>query len=127
MIAKLAMRSSVSIHAGYGRVTYAVLDVCASKESRTSLNFRLGIAPTRRSTGWPFLKIKIVGMLITWYLPAISGFSSVLSFITLTLPAYSVANSSMTGATIWQGPHQTAQKSTKTTCADFITWASQLV
>src|SRR5581483_8753722 len=57
--------------------------------------------------------------------PAISGFSSVFSFMTLILPAYSVASSSTIGATIWHGPHHTAQKSTITTSFAFMTCVSQ--
>src|SRR6185312_15298986 len=65
-------------------------------------------------------------MLMIWYRPATSGFSSVFSFRTFSFPAYSFANSSTMGATIWQGPHHTAQKSTMTSSDAFITSASQL-
>src|SRR5690348_15663167 len=44
--------------------------------------------------------------------------------MTFNLPAYSVANSSTIGATIWQGPHHTAQKSTITRPGDLITSVS---
>src|SRR5437870_2670588 len=65
-------------------------------------------------------------MLMIPYLPATSGFSSVLSFMTLSLALYSEASSSTMGATIWQGPHHTAQKSTKTKPWAFATSASQV-
>src|SRR5207253_8169868 len=45
---------------------------------------------------------------------------------TFTFPAYSLPNSSMIGATIWQGPHQTAQKSTITSSEAFITSTSHV-
>ena len=46
---------------------------------------------------------------------------SMSTFPTLTLPSYSWANSSTIGATIRQGPHQLAQKSTNTGTEDSIT------
>src|SRR6266540_1905327 len=107
MMAKLRMRSSVN--------TRELQAVGALRRlSTASLRSRFGTAPTTFSTGWPFLKNRRVGMLMMPYLPAMSGFSSVLSFTTLSLPSYSVASSSMQGAIIWQGPHHTAQKSTRT-------------
>src|SRR5574338_20731 len=107
-------------------VSYAVPECCANRESMISLNWRFGRAPTRRSTACPPLKKRIVGMLMTWYRPAISGFSSVLSLHTFSFPAYSPANSSIIGATIWHGPHHTAQKSTNTSSGAFITSVSHV-
>src|SRR3954466_8803073 len=52
-------------------------------------------------------------------LPAIAGFSSILSLATLILPCISVAISSSDGAIIRQGPHHSAQKSTTTGSLDF--------
>src|SRR5262249_10829651 len=54
------------------------------------------------------------GMLMIPYLLAASGFSSTSSLTTLSLPAYSLAISSRAGAIARQGPHQGAQKSTRT-------------
>src|SRR3954452_5716025 len=48
------------------------------------------------------------------------------SFATLALPAYSVASSSRTGASILHGPHHSAQKSTSTGTVDLRTSCSQL-
>src|ERR1043165_4514145 len=47
--------------------------------------------------------------------------SSMLSLAILTLPSYSAASSSRMGATILQGPHHSAQKSTNTGTGDFKT------
>ncbi len=47
-------------------------------------------------------------------LPGVSWFSSVFILPTLTLPSYSPASFSMVGASMRQGPHQGAQKSTTT-------------
>src|SRR5438445_8030465 len=66
-------------------------------------------------------------MLIMPYRPAMSGCSSVLSFKTVILPSYSFANSSTIGATIWHGPHHTAQKSTSTRSLASPTSASHVV
>ena len=55
-----------------------------------------------------------VGMLRMPYWLATLGFSSVLSLNTLILPSNSLAISSTIGATMRQGPHQGAQKSTST-------------
>src|SRR5437016_10168284 len=79
------------------------------------------------STGSPPLKKSRVGMLIMPYRPAMSGCSSVLSFKTFSLPSYSFASSSTIGATIWHGPHHTAQKSTITRPPALPTSASHVV
>src|SRR6185312_9186138 len=55
------------------------------------------------------------------YRMAVPGVSSVFSFPTFTLPAYSVARASIVGPIALQGPHQGAQKSTKTGVSDFST------
>ena len=55
-----------------------------------------------------------------------SGFSSVFILRKVTLPSYSFASSSTTGATIRQGPHQGAQKSTITGCSDLMTFSSNV-
>src|SRR5260221_7376132 len=55
-----------------------------------------------------------VGMPRTPYLMGVSGFSSMLSLATVTLPVISAAISSRAGAIILQGPHHSAQKSTRT-------------
>src|SRR5512139_3362097 len=63
----------------------------------------------------------MVGMPCTPYFIAHSGFSSVFTFATSTLPAFSLAIFSNAGATILHGPHQGAQKSTITGTVDFNT------
>src|SRR3954447_1569401 len=70
----------------------------------------------------PFLKTIIVGMARTWYLAAVSWFSSTLS-LTMRRSSRSCAISSSTGATTRQGPHQGAQKSTSTGVSDSMTSA----
>jgi len=62
----------------------------------------------------PFLKNNTVGILRIPYSAAISPFSSTSHLPMITCPSNSAANSSMIGATILQGPHQGAQKSTTT-------------
>ena len=70
--------------------------------------------PTCLSTNSPFLKNSTVGMLRIPYSAATSPFSSTSHLPIRTCPSYISANSSMIGATILQGPHQGAQKSTTT-------------
>ena len=53
-------------------------------------------------------------MLMTPYRCASSGSSSILTLTTLALPACSSATWSTTGENMRQGPHQGAQKSTRT-------------
>jgi len=55
------------------------------------------------------------------YLPGVEGFSSTFILTMDTLPSYSVASSSMTGPKARQGPHQGAQKSTRTGREDWRT------
>src|ERR1044072_301869 len=56
----------------------------------------------------------MVGIDTTWKSRAVAGFASTSILATRRAPAFSVAISSSTGATILQGPHQVAQKSTNT-------------
>src|SRR5215217_4792055 len=49
------------------------------------------------------------------------GFSSTLTFPTLTFPAYSFDNSSITGPIARQGPHHSAQKSTTVNLSELKT------
>src|ERR1700742_180277 len=62
---------------------------------------------------WPCLKRISVGMLSTSKLAAVCWFSSTFSF-TILRSERSAAISSSTGATTRHGPHQGAQKSTRT-------------
>jgi len=48
------------------------------------------------------------------YFCAVAGLWSTSSLTILALPSYSAASSSTVGAIVRQGPHQTAQKSTRT-------------
>ena len=70
----------------------------------------LGRAPTTWDLTTPSAKRAMVGMLMIPYLPAMDGFSSMLSLTTLTLPSYSVWILSSSGWTRRQGPHHSAQK-----------------
>src|SRR5262245_40838656 len=60
------------------------------------------------------------------YLVAVAGFSSTLSFTTLTLPTMVPAISSSAGAIIRHGPHHSAQKSTTTGSLALSTSASKV-
>ncbi len=59
------------------------------------------------------------------YREGVELFLSTSIFITLSLPLYCVATSSTTGASARQGPHQAAQKSTRTGCSLFRTSCSK--
>ena len=69
----------------------------------------------------------MVGMLITEYFEAVAGFSSTFSLATFALHSNSRATSYRMGFCIWQGPHHTAQKSTKTGMGDLTTSVSKLL
>merc|ERR1712078_372801 len=84
-----------------------------------------GTAPITVSIFFPFLNIITVGMLLMPYSVATAGLSSVLSLTALSFPLYSSASSSTSGAIIRQGPHQGAQKSTRTGRSHFRTFSSQ--
>src|ERR1700728_1592336 len=56
----------------------------------------------------------------------VAEFRSTSIFITLSLPLYCVATSSTTGANARHGPHQAAQKSTKTGCSAWSTSCSNV-
>lgn len=71
----------------------------------------LGAAPTCLSTILPSLKKRIVGILRIPNWATTSLLLSTSIFPIVTRPSYSVANSSMIGPTIRQGPHHSAQKS----------------
>src|SRR3954449_1246523 len=83
-------------------------------DSTHSLSLLFGRAPILVAATWPPLNSIIVGMPRTPYLRGVCGFSSMLTFATVTLPSISVANSSRKGAIILHGPHHSAQKSTST-------------
>src|SRR5688572_9857938 len=61
------------------------------------------------------------------YLAGLSIFSSTLILTTLALSRYFSATASTVGASIRQGPHQAAQKSTSTGLSDFRTSFSQFI
>src|SRR3954465_4750334 len=77
-------------------------------------------------TASPFLKRISVGIERTWNCAETWGFSSVLS-LTILRSGRSPAISSRTGATTRQGPHQGAQKSTRTGASDSRTSAWKVV
>ncbi|PPD90108.1 hypothetical protein GOBAR_DD12956 [Gossypium barbadense] len=62
-----------------------------------------GTAPMMHSS--PFLKNMMIGMLLIPNCVALFGLSSVLSLLREIFPAYSLANSAITGSIIQQGPH----------------------
>src|SRR5690606_41094764 len=64
------------------------------------------------STCLPSRKNRMLGIDRTLNRTVVRWLLSTSSLATLTLPAYSLASSSMTGATIRHGPHHAAQKST---------------
>src|SRR5262249_27053005 len=95
--------------------------------SKIALRSSLEARPTTDSTIWPPLNSNSVGMPRTLYLKETVGFSSTLSLPTVTLPAYSVASASTVGPSRLQGPHHSAQKSTRTGAPDFSTVSSKLL
>src|SRR5258708_39518637 len=80
-----------------------------------------GYAPTTVSTWRPSLKNRILGIERTLKRIAVRWFASTSIFVTFSLPSYSPAICSMMGATMRQGPHQVAQKSTRTSPLDCST------
>ena len=74
------------------------------------------LAPLKRSNSFLFFKNKNVGIDLTPYRAAISGFLSTSTLMNITfLFCFSIDIASYTGAMALQGPHQVALKST-TTC-----------
>jgi hypothetical protein len=61
------------------------------------------------------------------YLVGVVGFSSTLHFVNLTLSPKFSASSSTMGAIALHGPHQGAQKSTRTGLSDYNTSDSKLL
>src|SRR5271169_5392325 len=78
------------------------------------MSLLLGSAPILVAATWPFLNSIRVGMPLTPYLVGVAGFSSTLSLAIVTLPFISTEMSSRKGPIILQGPHHSAQKSTRT-------------
>src|SRR6266850_8268416 len=66
-------------------------------------------------------------MLRMQYWAAIRWFWSTSTLATFTLPWYCFATSSTTGATMRQGPHHSAQKSTRTGTFDWSTSESNVL
>jgi len=77
-----------------------------------------GWAPTNSSMTFPSLNSFTAGIDITPNLEAAFWFSSVAAFATISLSLYSFAIFSKVGPSIIQGPHQLAQKSTRTGVSD---------
>ena len=82
--------------------------------SINSDNCVLDNAPTFVPATSPLLKRIRVGMPLIPYFGAVLGLASTSILQTFSFYAYSLAISSRTGAIIIQGPHHSAQKSTKT-------------
>src|SRR5690606_28907990 len=75
---------------------------------------------------WPSLNSIRVGMPLTPILDGVMGLSSMLILAIVTLPDSSSAICSSAGPICLQGPHHSAQKSTRTGVEDFRTSASKL-
>ena len=73
-----------------------------------------GCAPTNSSTIFPSLKSFTAGIDMTPYFDAASLLSSVEAFARMNLPSYSLESFCRIGFSVMQGPHQLAQKSTRT-------------
>src|SRR5690606_9807576 len=86
----------------------------------------LGMAPTFIEVIWPSLNSIRVGMPFTPIFDGTMGLSSMLTLAPVTLPASSSAICSSAGPICLQGPHHSAQKSTRTGVEDFRTSASKL-
>ena len=95
-------------------------------ESSSSFMATLVTAPVICSTVSPFLKSTRVGIARMPNLVGVAGFSSTFILTTRTLPSYSLASSSMIGPTARQGPHQGAQKSSRTGRSDLRTRLSKV-
>src|SRR2546423_3955984 len=93
-----------------------------------STNFRIaadGIAPAWRATSLPFRNTIMVGIAVTRKREDNPGSSSVFTFVTRNRPEASRATFTNSGATILHGPHQGAQKSTRTGKAERLVNASK--
>src|SRR5438132_11366400 len=86
--------------------------------SRNAVSWDFDSDPTFCASTFPFLKSMSVGMPRIPYFFGISWLSSTLTLATLSLPEYSLATSSTTGAIALQGPHHSAQQSTSTGTPD---------
>src|SRR5688572_9027020 len=89
--------------------------------SRKDLRSGLRTEPTFCASTVPFLNRIRVGMLRMPNLGGVCGLDSMSILATRSLSLYSVAISSRIGAIILQGPHHSAQKSSRTGLSDFST------
>src|SRR5262245_10530241 len=71
-----------------------------------------GLAPAVRATSCPSTNTAIVGIERIWKRSPSSGTASVLTLTINQRPAFDCATFTSSGATIRQGPHHGAQKST---------------
>src|ERR1700733_5903259 len=79
-----------------------------------SFSLLFGSAPTCGAAGLPSLNMISVGMPRTANWDGDIGLLSISTLATVSLPANSPASSSNAGPIILQGPHHSAQKSTRT-------------
>src|SRR5690606_40584871 len=79
-----------------------------------SISWARDKAPTLVASTLPSLKIIKVGIPRILNFPGVSLLASTSILAILSLPSYWPARSSRIGAIILQGPHQAAQKSTRT-------------
>jgi hypothetical protein len=101
--------STVTLSTSSGRATAIQI----TRSSRRAISI-LGWTPMMRSTSRPPRNTSNAGMLCMRKRPAVTGFSSTLSFATRKRPASSTANSSIVGAMIRQGWHHGAHISRST-------------
>src|SRR5690554_3061181 len=100
--------------------------VQARNAARSASRAGFGFAPMTVLTTSPPRYTFMAGMDVIWYLAAVWGLSSTLSLTTLILPACSAAIWSRIGETARQGPHHSAQKSTRIVSSDFRTSFSKV-
>src|SRR2546425_11523413 len=87
----------------------------------------LEVAPTTRSSSLPPLNRINVGMPLIPYRCEMDGLSSTFNLTTRALSAYFSATASTVGASMRQGAHHAAQKSTSTGRSDCRTSFSKLL
>src|SRR5262245_46315771 len=106
-----ASRQSAEAHAC--RQSYRSQETLTAPFTKLSI-WAAGIAPAVRAASLPPSKIAIVGIERMRKRSPSSGRASVLTFTTTNRPAFDAATFASSGATIRQGPHHGAQKSTTT-------------
>src|SRR5262245_64184827 len=117
-----ASRQSAEAHAC--RQSYRSQETLTAPFTKLSI-WAAGIAPAVRAASLPPSKIAIVGIERMRKRSPSSGNASVLTLTTTKRPAFDAATFASSGATIRQGPHHGAQKSTTTGSPALLTRASK--